>query len=169
MVKIRLLQLSVFACVFMAKSLPTFAEPPSVVLFSATSIYGIYGFNYDDFINNAATKNGQLLDIRFDNYTNYTFGDSYGYLDVTHGDFIDFFGRQTGQTIAAFFQWGPRLSFSKMTGKEWNFGIIDDVLVAGEVAEGNDFRAFRGGLGFDLHLPFTEKPYVFASGEINIL
>jgi len=70
----------------------------------------------------------------------------------TYGDNILFYDKTfKGQD---YFEWHPRLSLSKISGKSFKFGAVKDVLLAGtvEVPEAGS-RRYLAGVGFDWDLP----------------
>ncbi len=59
------------------------------------------------------------------------------------------FDKDTG----LYFEWHPRLSFGKMTQKDFSFGPVKDVLLAAEVNHNPGGRVYLYGAGFDLDIP----------------
>jgi nucleoside-specific outer membrane channel protein Tsx len=65
----------------------------------------------------------------------------------------------------------PRLSLGKISGKDFSFGIVKDVLLAGEVEIGsNDHKAWLYGVGVDLDIPHFDyfSLNVYARDQANL-
>ena len=95
--------------------------------------------------NNYAIGPNNKMTLRLSEANSWKYGDNYFFFDVTQ-PFSD------GTSIYG--EWKPRLSLSKLTGRDFHAGIISDVLVAGEMNfGGRDARAYLIGIGFNLKFP----------------
>lgn len=64
--------------------------------------------------------------------------------------FIDYFIDDPNQSYGEF---SPRLSFSKITGEDFSYGLIQDVLLSFTYEKGVDFDALLYGAAVDLNIP----------------
>lgn len=74
----------------------------------------------------------------------WTYGDSFTFADVTR------FGRSDNKIYA---EWSPRLSLSKITGKDFSAGPIEDVLWSGTLEWGENVSNYLMGAAVDLAVP----------------
>ena len=96
--------------------------------------------------------NGSNYEVGRDDRTVFTFKhvNKWKYGDnVFFWDHTDPFGNIKGN----YAEFSPRLSFSKMTGKDYSFGPIKDVLLAGTYEMAPNKRVYLGGIGTDLKVP----------------
>lgn len=70
-----------------------------------------------------------------------------------YGDNFIFVDQSIGHPDLVAAEWSPRLSLGKMTGYDFSFGPVTDVLIAGTWEKGRRFDAYLLGLGVDLDLP----------------
>lgn len=87
----------------------------------------------------------------FEHANGWKYGDNFFYIDHVF---------DTTDEINA--EWSPRLSLGKITGKDFSFGPITDVLIAGTWEKGRNFDAYLVGAGVDLDLPG------FAFAQVNL-
>lgn len=88
-----------------------------------------------------SSKDGQVITV--DHASGHSWGDTYFFLD--HYDF-------EGKT-SKYFEFAPRLSLGKVSGKELSFGPIKDVLIASNWESGDGFDNYMYGIGFSLDVP----------------
>jgi nucleoside-specific outer membrane channel protein Tsx len=82
--------------------------------------------------------------MRLEHADGWKYGDNYFFVD-----FID-----AGDNDTTFYgEFAPRLSLGRITGRDLGFGPVKDVLLAGAVNAGEDFRAWLYGAGVDLAVP----------------
>ena len=74
----------------------------------------------------------------------WAYGDNFFFFDVTDPD-------SAGTGIYG--EFSPRLSLGKLSGRDLGFGPVKDVLLAGQINNGTNFRAYLYGAGLDLKLP----------------
>lgn len=86
-------------------------------------------------------KSRDIITVEYAN--GWAYGDNFFFADVI----------KSAHNDEVYGEFSPRLSFSKMAGgKGWD-GPIKDVLLAGQVNFGEDFRAHLYGFGVDLNIP----------------
>lgn len=104
---------------------------------SSTNLQILHGVGYE-----LGPRERTLL--TFEHASGWAGGDHFFFFDVTE---------PTGRETDLYGEWQPRLSFSKLTGREPWAGVVKDVLLAGQLNFGKGFRAYLVGIGFDLDLP----------------
>jgi nucleoside-specific outer membrane channel protein Tsx len=111
---------------------------------SSANIQYLYGGNFDRLIGENSSKNGEVQTITIEYSGGWDYGRNFFFIDMMSGDFSN--GKE--QTIYA--EWIPKLSLSKISGTELWVGIIKDVFLAGEINQGDNFRAYNIGAGVAL-------------------
>lgn len=111
--------------------------------FATTNIQYLYGTNYE-----LGDDTRSIVTLEHANAWKY--GDNFFFIDITNPD-------RDGDTTGTghYVEISPRLSFSKMTGRDLSTGIFKDVLLAGtvEIPDSPAARKYLYGLGVDLNLP----------------
>lgn len=111
--------------------------------FATTNIQYLYGTQYE-----LGDERRSIISIEHANA--WRFGDNFLFVDVTNPD------RDGDLTSTGHYaEIAPRLSFSKLTGEDLSFGIVKDVLLAGnaELPDSPAARKYLYGLGVDLDIP----------------
>jgi len=121
---------------------PLFAEE-----WSTTNVQFLYGSDFDRLIGEKSVDNGDMRTITIEHAGGWKYGKHFFFFDLTSADF------ENGDSQRLYGEWAPKLSFSKITGKDFSLGIIKDLYLAGEINQGNNFRAYNTGLGVDLDIP----------------
>ena len=86
-------------------------------------------------------KSRDIITLEYAN--GWAYGDNFFFADVI----------KSAHNDEVYGEFSPRLSFTKMAGgKGWD-GPVKDVLLAGQVNFGEDFRAHLYGFGVDLNVP----------------
>lgn len=115
----------------------------SAYSFSETNIQYMRGSNFK--VNSTdQTKNRSVT--TFEHVSGWSYGDNYLFFDVTNID-------KKGTEIYG--EWHPRLSLSKMTGKEMGYGPVRDYFLATQVnMNGGETpaRAYLYGVGLDWNI-----------------
>lgn len=111
----------------------------------SNNIQGLYGEGF------LLSSDTQQVTFTFEHANGWKYGDNFFYVDhvIGHTDEINA-------------EWSPRLSLAKMTGEDFSFGIIQDVLIASTWEKGRNFDAYLLGAGVDLELPG------FAFAQLNV-
>ncbi len=71
------------------------------------------------------------------------YGDNFAFVDVAS---------PFGEEWVAYGEWSPRLSLSKLSGREISAGPLRDVLLAGNVQQAGSVTVWLGGVGVDLDI-----------------
>jgi nucleoside-specific outer membrane channel protein Tsx len=104
---------------------------------SATSAWFLHGDNFE-----LGAPDRDIL--RLEHADAWKYGDNYFFVDL-----ID-----SGDDDTTFYaEFAPRVSLGKISGHDLGFGPVTDILLAGGINAGEDFRAYLYGLGVDLKLP----------------
>jgi nucleoside-specific outer membrane channel protein Tsx len=86
--------------------------------------------------------------VTFEHVSGLSFGDTFLFIDYI--DYLD----TDGEEAAYYGEFSPRLSLGKLTERDWSFGPIKDVLIAGTYEFGEvDVETFLYGIGIDLDIP----------------
>lgn len=118
-----------------------------LVAFETTNIQLLYSndFKGNSFIYD--TKDGKKTTLTFEHFRTFSYGDLYMFVDAMKGE------KFNGTEQEVYTEISPRLSFSKMTGKTFSFGIIKDVFIATQLNYGEGYGAYLGGFGVDIDIP----------------
>jgi len=116
-------------------SLSSFAET-----WSDTSIQYLYGNNFDRLIDGDRISNGKMETITIEHAGGWKYGKNFFFVDLFSADF------DGGKEYKLYAEWAPKLSLSKLSDTDLSWGFITDVYLAGEINQGDDFRAVN--LGF---------------------
>lgn len=117
--------------------LSPYATPARASDWSATNLWLLHGSQFE-------VGAAERTILRVEHADGWSFGDNYLFFDT-----ID----SGAQSTAMYGEYAPRLSIGKLLGKDLAAGPIADVLVAGAINMGNDFRAYLYGAAVDLKLP----------------
>ncbi len=115
-----------------------------------SNIQLLYGNGYELGDNTRST-------LTFEHANGWKYGDNFFFLDVINP-------LKDGQdsTNDLYAEFSPRLSISKISGKDLSFAFVKDVLLAGTLEMGIYSHNYLYGVGFSLDLP------KFAFADINI-
>lgn len=128
---------AVFRAALLGAACSVWVQTAGAADWSSTSVWLLHG---DSFELGASERN--LL--RLEHADGWKYGDNYFFVDL-----ID-----SGNSDTSFYaEFAPRLSLGKISGRDLGFGPVKDVLLAGGVNAGEDFRAYLYGLGVDLNVP----------------
>lgn len=115
---------------------------------SSTNIQYLYGDNYEPIFGNGDETRSI---VTLEHVNGWAYGDNFFFVDITNPDRT---GKETGTEYYG--EISPRFSFSKISGKDLSFGIVQDVLITTteEIGDaGNGFHNYLYGLAVDLKLP----------------
>ena len=129
------------ACLLMASYVGVLAQN-----WSSANIQFLYGGNFDRLIGENSSVDGEAQTITIEYFGSWEYGRNFFFIDMMSGNFSN----DKEQTIYA--EWIPKLSLSKISGKELSVGVIKDVFLAGEINQGDNFRAYNIGAGVALDL-----------------
>jgi nucleoside-specific outer membrane channel protein Tsx len=99
-----------------------------------------------------------MFTLTINNYTQFKFGDSFAFVDMYQGDFVDPFlpGNVSAGNAKIYAEWHPRLFVNQMLGmKDPVLGVIGNWGVGAEINVGNNFSAYLVGPSVDLFLPLN--------------
>lgn len=113
------------------------SQPTAAQAWSAFNVQYLYGSNYE-----LEPEQVDILTLEWVN--GWTYGDNFAFVDITN--FVQ------GDN-AVYGEWAPRLSLSKITGKDFSAGPIQDVLLSGTVELGEDISNYLIGAAIDLAIP----------------
>ena len=116
------------------------APPAKLVQWSTFDFQALYGVNW-----NLGPARKDILTL--EHADGWSRGDNYLFIDVSH------IATQHNGDTAIYGEWQPRLSVSKIVGKDLSAGIFADVLETNRLAFGNGFLAVLNGVAVDLKLP----------------
>ncbi len=91
--------------------------------------------------------------ITVEHANGWKYGDNFFFMDIA---------KPTAKGTSHYGEYSPRLSFGKISGKDFSFGVVKDFLLAGTLEVGDGVHATLLGLGIDLKLPG------FAFTQLNI-
>jgi nucleoside-specific outer membrane channel protein Tsx len=153
------------ALLSLAFASPAFAEesPPKPTednFFTTTNVQLLWGGGFSDAQLGYFTKTQSMTTITINNYTQFKYGDSFFFVDMYQGDFIDGFvpAQQISTGNAKIYgEWHPRILINKFIDPKAPpvLGVIGNWGVAGEINVGNNFAAYLVGPSVDLFLPLN--------------
>ena len=109
-----------------------------LIRFHTENLQLLHGFDYE-------VGDRERTIITFEHANAFTYGDMFLFTDFTLGD-----DRQRG----VYGEFSPRLSLTRMTGQNWSFGPVNDVLIAGTYEFGDEgLERFLIGGAVDLDVP----------------
>ena len=115
------------------------ADESDFLLWHTTNVQGLRGWDYE-----LGPSERYIITLEHANVWRY--GDSFSFCDLTIRD-----GAGDGDLYCEI---GPRLSLSKISGREVSKGRLKDVLLSGQVELGeHGLHRYNMGLGFNIKLP----------------
>ncbi len=143
------------ACVQTVVALLASATAARAEQFQYTNVQALDGTRFDDTTYGYATSDRRLLTLTLEHFGAWEYGDNYLFTDLLFGRFVDAAGARTGEDARLYAEWVPRLSLSKIAGREQPLlPVIKDVLLTGGLNVGvGGFWAGLAGGGIDFDLP----------------
>ena len=133
----------------------TASFPTTAQAWNAFNVQYLYGSNYE-----LEPEQVDILTLEWAN--GWTYGDNFVFVDITN--FV-----QGDNTVYG--EWSPRLSLSKITGKDFSIGLIQDVLLSGTVELGEGISNYLIGGAIDLAIPsfnfFQVNGYLRENSELS--
>lgn len=118
--------------------------------FSTTNIEYLYG-NFDG--NSGFDTEGGKSTITVENFSTYTYGDFFGFVDFTRANSRF---KNADKKSDIYFELSPRISFSKVFHKNVSFFFVKDLFIAGQynrqMHKFDDYHAELYGVGSDLEI-----------------
>jgi nucleoside-specific outer membrane channel protein Tsx len=132
---------SCFALLLLAATAPAQAE--DLIHWWDVSGTFLYGDDYD------LAPSANQTTLTFETAGGWKYGDWFMFQDVTYYN-----GDNFGVTSTTYGEISPRFSLGKMTGRDFKFGPVKDVLIALTYEEGEGpVQSFLYGVGLDLAIP----------------
>jgi len=134
--------------------------------FSTTNVQLLYGNNFHDSLLDNNTTDGRMTTMTLEHFGTWEYGDNYFFTDFTSANFADSTGKSTGIQTHIYGEWAPRLSLSAMSGHDLSFGVVKDLLLAGQINQsGNNFMAYMLGMSAQLDIPAFNNASLSAYGR----
>ncbi len=111
-----------------------------------TNVQFLYGNDFDILIGGDSIPNGEMQTITLEHAGGWAYGKHFFFCDLSSADFA------SGKKHKVYAEWAPKLDLSKVTKKDISWGIIKETYLAGEINQGDDFRAYNLGIGLGLDL-----------------
>jgi nucleoside-specific outer membrane channel protein Tsx len=148
------------ALLSLAFAAPALAESPTPPkeesFFTTTNVQLLWGGGFSDAQLGYQTRNESMFTLTLNNYTQFKYGDSFAFVDMYQGDFVQYFGGVAVEAGNAklYAEWHPRLLVNQIIGqKDPVLGVIGNWGIAGEINVGSNFSAYLVGPSIDLFLP----------------
>src|SRR5512137_1279874 len=135
-------------------------KPTEDNFFTTTNVQLLWGGGFSDAQLGYFTKTQSMFTVTINNYTQFKYGDSFTFVDMYQGEFIDGFdptAKISTGNAKIYAEWHPRILINKFIDPKAPpaFGVIGNWGVAGEINVGNNFSAYLIGPSVDLFLPFN--------------
>ena len=135
-------------------------------IWSSTSVSMLYGTKNQAIVFNPDTmslegEDQDMTIMTIEHASAWKYGDNFFFFDIKQPF-------DTGSSLYG--EWHPRLSMGKMTGSNFGFSIVKDVLIATEINISDASRVYLYGLGFDLDIPHFQffALNFFIRNDVNI-
>lgn len=148
--------IAAFISVFILQGIADNAKANDFIQWHTTNIQLLKGWDYE-----VGDKGRTIMTLEHAN--GWKYGDFFMFIDATRFDY-------SGDTTA-YGEFSPRISLSKVTGKDLFFGIIKDFLLSGTYEKGKAHtKAYLYGGAIDLNIPgFTFfKTHLYVRDNPNI-
>ena len=135
-------------------------KPTEDNFFTTTNVQLLWGGGFSDAQLGYFTKTQSMFTLTINNYTQFKYGDSFAFVDMYQGEFIDGFDPpaqiSTGNA-KIYAEWHPRILINKFIDPKAApaFGVIGNWGVGGEINVGTNFAAYLIGPSVDLFLPWN--------------
>ena len=104
---------------------------------SATNVQILHGNQYE-----RGQRSRTILTL--EHASGWGYGDNFFFVDIAQPD---------SASTELYGEFAPRLSLGKLSGQTLALGPVKDLLLAAQINNGNNFRAYLYGIGMDLALP----------------
>jgi nucleoside-specific outer membrane channel protein Tsx len=132
--------------------------PTSDNFFTTTNVQLLWGGGFSDAQLGYFTKTQSMTTLTINNYTQFKYGDSFFFVDMYQGDFVNPFDvTESAGNAKIYGEWHPRILINKFIDPKAPpvFGVLGNWGVAGEINVGNNFSAYLVGPSIDLFLPLN--------------
>ena len=126
--------------------------------FTTTNVQLLWGGGFSDAQLGYYTKTQSMFTLTLNNFTQFKYGDSFFFVDMYQGDFVNpFVPGESAGNAKLYAEWHPRILINKFIDPKAPpaFGFIGNWGVAGEINIGSNFSAYLVGPSVDLFLPFN--------------
>jgi nucleoside-specific outer membrane channel protein Tsx len=135
-------------------------KPTEDNFFTTTNVQLLWGGGFSDAQLGYFTKTQSMFTLTINNYTQFKYGDSFAFVDMYQGEFIDGFdppAKISTGNAKIYAEWHPRILINKFIDPKAPpaFGVIGNWGVAGEINVGSNFAAYLVGPSVDLFLPWN--------------
>jgi nucleoside-specific outer membrane channel protein Tsx len=140
----------------LAFAAPARAEEKEQSFFTTSNVQLLWGGGFSDAMLGYYTKTQSMFTITLNNYSQFKYGDSFAFVDMYQGEFVNPFvpGNVSAGNAKLYAEWHPRLFINKMIDqKDPVLGVIGNWGPAFEINVGSNFAAYLAGLGADFFLP----------------
>ena len=114
---------------------------------SQTNIQFLYGNDFKEVAGSDSVISGDMKTITIEHAGSWEYGSNFFFFDMTSANF------SSGKQHKIYGEWAPKISLSEVSGTKLSWGFIKDILIAGEINQGDNFRANNLGLGLSLDIP----------------
>lgn len=114
---------------------------------SNTNVQYLYGNNFDRLAGADSVPNGSMETITLEHSGGWEYGKNFLFVDLSSADF------GSGKKYKLYAEWAPKISLAKISDSDISWGLIKDVYIAGEINQGDDFRALNLGLALAVDIP----------------
>ncbi len=114
---------------------------------STTSFLYLYGEKFDQVAGSDRVRDGRMTTYTLEHAGEWEYGSNFFFIDMSQADF------ESNDTFKTYAEWAPALSLYKLFDRKTGTGLIKDILVAGELDQGNNFQATLLGMRLALNLP----------------
>ncbi len=120
----------------------------TLTAFETTNVQLLYsnGFKGDAFIYD--TVDGKKTTVTFEHFRTFGLGDFYMFVDIMDGEKFD------GSEHEVYTEVAPRFSLSKVSKSDFSLRVVKDIYLAAQLNYGYDYRAYLGGVGVDIDVPY---------------
>jgi len=113
---------------------------------SQTNVQFLYGNDFKEVAGGDSVIDRKMKTITIEHAGSWEYGSNFFFVDMTSANF------SSGKRHKIYGEWAPKISLSKVSGTELSWSFIKDILIAGEINQGDNFRANNLGLGLSLDL-----------------
>ena len=119
----------------------------SLHAFETSNLQLLYSdkFDGDAFIYD--TQDAKKTTLTFEHFRTHSYGDLFMFVDAVDAKALD------GTSFGVYTEIGPRLSLSKVLGRDLSNSFIQDIFIATQINIGKDYRAYLYGLGANFKVP----------------
>ena len=114
---------------------------------SKTQILYLWGNNFNELAGSDRVINNNMSTITLEHANGWSYGSNFFFIDMSSADF------GSTKSYKVYSEWAPAFSLSKILNKNLEFAMIKDILISGEINQGDDFQAKNIGMRLALSLP----------------